>query len=211
MFENFTFDTPRSPSVTSNNTMSTTGSRPVSPCSAISPYPAAEYSVTDLAAAFDRQRLRQNSQIYSQPCDSYAALDDDAGWTIEPETDVMPLQRIQSARVRCPSPFRRRIDRQANARLLCSAAHHRDIAALVTKMITEQEQCLVCPPSTITSAADEDDTADFTPLSRQSSSLSITRSKDYRRPSDLRKTGASICKDIRLRKDKPRRQKSTEK
>ncbi|QIW98051.1 hypothetical protein AMS68_003569 [Peltaster fructicola] len=206
MFENFTFDTTRSLSVDSN----TMSSRSVSPCSATSPYPAAEYSMTDLAADFDRQRLRQNSQIYSQPCNSYAAVDDDAGWLIEPETSLPPVQRVRSAPLRSMSPTRRRTDRQANARLLCSATHHRDIAALVTKMITQQEQCSVCPPSAITSAVDDDE-VDLSPLSRQSSGLSITRSKEYRRPSDMRKTGASICKDIRLRKDKSRRTKSVDK
>lgn len=208
MFADFSFDTPRSPSIDSNDT--TTTSRSVSPCSPTTPYPTPQYSVTDLSADFGRQRLRQDSQIYSQPCEAYANLDDDAGWSLEAEDPATPhfASRVHSGSA---VSSRRRTERQASARLLCSTSHHRDIAALVSRMVGSQEQCFLSSSTSIThSPVEMDDDCAYLPT-RTKTPVSTSRPKALRRSSDLKKTGTSISKDARLRKDRPRHQKSSDK
>lgn len=220
--QNFTFDPLRSPSLDSSNASSThDSSRSVSPCSPTGPLPPpARCSVNDLASQFDRQRLRQDAQICYQPCDSYANLDDDAGWAIPAadssldDLDMSPPTRVRTAPARSYSPSRR-LQRQAQTRMLCSGTHHKDIAVLLEGMIDSSEQCSITKRP---SFRDEDEGYDSAEAgdrvgSRRSSAVLSRRPTDYRRASDLNRTGASISKSIRFRsKEKSlRSQRSSDK
>lgn len=205
--ENFTFDGPRSPSTESSNAPSTRDtSRSVSPCSPTGPFPPPRFSVTDLAAQFDQQRLRHDSQICYQSCESYANTDDDAGWALpsagEGEELDMPVpSRARTAPARSYSPGRR-MQRQANTRLLCTASHQDDIASLLSRMI-DTNQCNITSrqsrPSPPASRSEDDEGYDSTECSSRRTSVVNLK---YRRASDMHRTGASICKDARFRKDK---------
>lgn len=212
--ENFSFDTSRSPSLDSSNSPSTRDtSRSVSPCSSAAPFPPPRLSVTDLAAQFADQRLRKESQVCYDSCQSYANTDDDASWQVEPlrEVDFRHVSRSQtfpprSRRSHSPS---QRVQRQVNARLLCSSSHHRDIAALVARMVQSSDQCSVNPPpDTITTAALEDDegydsSEGLSPVNSRRSSVATSRQRsEYRRSSDMKSTGACVSKSARFRKDR---------
>jgi hypothetical protein len=214
----FTFDAPRSPSLDSTNTTSTRDtSRSVSPCSPTSAFPPPRYSVTDLAAQMDKQRLRSEAQICHQPCSAYANTDDDAVWALPPLSgdEAMPtavLRRVRTAPVtgRSTSPTSRRLQRQTNSRLLCSATHHKDIASLLERMVNTSEQCSVAPPTSLavpTHPTEDDEGYDSAEDEREPSSVAarkvsvvvLRRGAEFRRASDFRKTGASISKDVRFR------------
>ncbi|KAI6791351.1 hypothetical protein KC361_g7373 [Hortaea werneckii] len=212
--DNFSFGTPRSPSLDSSNASSTRGtSRSVSPCSPTGPFPAPSFSVTDLAAQFAGQRIRRDAQMCYDSCESYAAHDDDAGWAIPPadEEDLPQVSRSQTTPIpRAHSPSTR-IRRQANARLLCSSTHREDITALVARMVQSNDQCSVNPPpdSLSTSAViDEDEGYDssnesLTPVQSRRCSITTSRSRvDFRRSSDMKKTGACVMKAARMRREK---------
>lgn len=208
---NFTFDGPRSPSEDSSNAPSTRDtSRSVSPCSPTGPFPPPRFSVTDLAAQFDQQRIRPDSAICYQSCESYANTDDDdAAWALPPaaegeELDMPVPSRVRTAPERSYSPGRR-LQRQANTRLLCSASHQDDIASLLSRMV-DNDQCNITTrePRTSPSAArsSDDEGYESTGCSSRRTST-VKRGLEYRRASDMRRTGASICKDARFRhKDK---------
>ena len=212
MFENFSFDSPRSPALSDGSNAASTSntSRSVSPCSTT--YPPPRYSITDLSAQFDQQRIRQDSQICYQSCDSYANSEDDAGWSLDASSDegsFPPVSRSRTFPMRAHSPSRRSA-RQVNTRLLCSASHHNDIAALVARMVQSGEQCSVTPPQSLSrpSSRDQEDEgydSSEEPLastSRRSSVATLRRGMDYRRASELRTTGACVSKATRLQKDK---------
>jgi hypothetical protein len=217
--ENFSFDASRSPSLDSSNAPSTRDtSRSVSPCSAVGPFPPppATFSVADLAAQFADSRIRQDSRVYNDPCEAYAAMDDDAGWVIEPATEVdiaiAPLAKSSTFPQRAPrqhSPSHR-IQRQANARLLCTSSHRQEVAALVARMVQTQEQCSVAssesgsPISTIAEDEGYDSSDGATPVqSRRSSIVPGVRRMESRRPSEA-KVNACVSKSIRFH----RREKS---
>ncbi|OQO11902.1 hypothetical protein B0A48_03629 [Cryoendolithus antarcticus] len=215
----FTFGSPaRSPSIDASEASSTRDtSRSVSPFSPISANPPPpRLSVSDLAAQLDRQRIRPEAQICYDSYASYANLDDDADWSIPADVS---LRNRSSARPQSPT---RRQQRQANSRLLCSATHHKDIAALLMRMLESKDQCSITPPDSLSRAAtretsnedegynSEDDVEEtLRPTSRRPSLAALK----FRRASDYRKTGASVNKEVRLRtKDKVhRRQRSDEK
>jgi len=214
--ENFTFDTSRSPSLDSSNAPSTRDtSRSVSPCSPMGTFPQPTYSVTDLAARFADQRIRTGSQICYDSCETYANSDD-AGWSIEPSIEVEDADIASISRSRTfPQRFTRlhspsqRQQRQVNARLLCTSAHHRDIAALVSRMVESKEQCSVSPPQAIaptTAVAPEDEGYDssdgFTAVQSRRSSVAVgSRRVENRRSSDMKTTGACVSKAVRFRRD----------
>jgi hypothetical protein len=216
--ENFTFDLSRSPSLASSNASSSREpSRSVSPCSHTSPHPPPRFSVTDLATQFSNQRLRKDSQICYDSCEAYAATDDDAGWTIEPcieqdvESGVTPFSRVRSSMPRPPRPHSpsQRLQRQLNARLLCSTSHHRDIAALVHRMVQANEQCSVSPPEAIatsptTPTSPEEDEGYDTGNDYATPALAVPPRPrlDYRRSMEFRMTGACVSKSVRFRKDR---------
>ncbi|KAF2719639.1 hypothetical protein K431DRAFT_228373 [Polychaeton citri CBS 116435] len=203
MFEDFSFDPPRSPSYSSDNsTLTRETSRSVSPCSEQSPFPRpGGMSVTDLAVQFGNQRLRRDAQICYDSCSAYAANDDDAGWELPPlgeEDTSTQLTRPPSAH-RAHSPSRR-VARQLSTRLLCSGSHQKDIESLVVQML-ERDQCnVVGRPS---SPGDEGyDSGDSPSHSRRSSVAASSRPRmDYRRASDLKTAGGCISKTVRVRKD----------
>ena len=238
--DNFSFTFSRSPSWASSNESSTREpSRSVSPCSPISafPPPLPRYSVTDLAADLDRQRIRPEARIHYQPCDSYAnTTDDDSAWDVPPlcsdsEADstysgsvtatsyATGVSRARVTPTRSYSPTRR-VQRQSGTRLLCSSQNHaKDIAALVSRMVSSSEQCsVVAPPDVLPSNEEADDEGynsgnggDESMTSSRRGTLSSKRSMDFRR---ARKSvgAAAIAKDIRFRgtKDKGhRRQRSS--
>lgn len=250
--ENFTFS--RSPSWTSSSSSASTSdpttrspSRSVSPCSPLSafPPPPQGYSVTDLAADLDRQRIRPDAQIAYQPCDSYAnTIDDDAAWDIptattcsdsegdsaysgsmraistSTSTSTTSLSRMRSQPAsRSYSPSRRTA-RQSGTRMLCASTHHaKDIAALVSRMVSSSDQCSVAaPPDSIPRAVGSDEDSEdaeaddegynscspadkFLPGASRRATIS-KRDLEYRRAYDSRsKSGgsAAIAKEIRFR------------
>ena len=215
--ENFSFDSPRSPSINSSTAATRDSSRSVSPCSAAGPYPPARFSVTDLAVQFADQRIRREAPICYDSCDAYANNDNDADWSIpsidDEEYDQLSRSRTFPQRPHSPS---RRVQRQLNTRLLCTTSHHRDIAALVARMVNSKEQCSITPPESMTPTEIEnedegydsgEDTMASTPR-RQS--VASTKSKSgYKRSSDLKNGGACVSKNIRLRKDRHHRRNRT--
>lgn len=231
MFDsNFTFS--RSPSWASSSDPSSTRepSRSVSPCSPMSAFPqpqqAYNYSVTDLAADLDRQRIRPDARIRYQPCDSYAnTTDDDSAWDIPPispscedsEGDstysgsVSKSLGMTRTATRSYSPSHRRAERQNTTRLLCASQHHaKDIAALVSRMVSSSDQCsVVAPPESLPRHNPSDEEADDegynSACAPDSDSSCVTSSRratiskrdDYR---PRRSAGAAaIAKDIRFR------------
>jgi len=238
--ENFSFDPSRSPSLDSSNSPSTRDISPAtSPCSAaVASYPPPRFSVTDLAAQFADQRIQHTSRICHDTCEAYANLDEDAGWQIEPEPSIEdvaacgprhPRSRTSHTAQRPPtrphSPSSQRQHRQISARMLLNPAHHRDIAALVSRMVASNDQCSVSssaapdrlPPAVV---IDEDDEGyDSSDAPSRPSSLAAPPPRprlDYRRSLDMRSTmtGACVSKSARLRKDRAlqhRRVRSAEK
>lgn len=214
--ENFSFDSPRSPSIESSSAATRESSRSVSPCSNSSPFPPPRFSVTDLAAQFADQRIHKRSAICYDNCDSYANNDDEAGWTIpsvEEDEEFNQLQRSRTFPVRPHSPSRR-TQRQLNTRLLCSTSHHRDIITLVARMVNTNDQCSITPPgSTTPTRVDEEDEGYNTgsdvemglPMSRRSSTVTVRSRVDSRGGSHMRSTGACVSKSIRFRKDRNHR------
>lgn len=215
--DNFTFSSAtRSPSLDSSNASSTREpSRSVSPCSPTGPFPPPRFSVTDLAAQFADQRLRRDARVYHDSCASYANSEDDAGWTIEPSVEEAEPSPVSPRSRTCPQRSTRaqspphRSHRQANARLLCSASHHRDIAALVSRMVQSNDQCSVNPPPDSSSAtaanleADEgyDSSEGSIGIETRRSSYAASRQRlEYRRSSDMKTTGACVSKNTRFRK-----------
>jgi hypothetical protein len=215
--ENFTFDSPRSPSLGSSTSATRDSSRSVSPCTQSVPFPPPRFSVTDLAAQFADQRIRKESSICYDNCEPYANNDDDADWSIpliDDDEEFKPLSRARTFPARAHSPSRR-TQRQLNTRLLCSTSHHRDIATLVARMVNSEDQCSITPPGSTTPtgvAEDEDegyntgsDVEMAVPTSRRSSVATIKSRIESRRGSDLRSGGASVNKSIRLRRDRNHR------
>lgn len=209
--ENFSFDTPRSPSIGSSSTATRDTSRSVSPCSAASPFPPPRFSVTDLAAQFADQRIHKQSRICYDSCESYANLDNDEDWSIPSaeNDDYSTLSRSRTFPQRAHSPSRR-TQRQVNSRMLCNVSHHRDIAALVARMVDSKEQCSVSrSDSFVPVAADEDEDEGYNSFedsemagtSRRSSLAALATRHDVRRASNTSRTGACVSKAIRLRKD----------
>ncbi|KAI5358169.1 hypothetical protein Slin15195_G064960 [Septoria linicola] len=218
--EDFAFDsTPRSPSLSSDLTLSTRDtSRSVSPCTATSAYPAPRFSVTDLAASFSNSRLRHDSQICYDSCEAYANMDDDAGWEIPGASDdYLTVSRSRTITQRSHSPSRR-MARQASTRLLCSTTHAKDIAALVSQMVDSKEHCNVVASSesvkqSVEAMDDEGYDSGTSAAASRRSSLAVQRSRlDYRRTSDLKTAGgARVCKAVRQKKEvKQRRVRSGE-
>ncbi|KXT09178.1 hypothetical protein AC579_8405 [Pseudocercospora musae] len=210
MFDaNFTFDTPRSPSLdsASHTTSTRETSRSVSPCSPTGPYPPPRFSVTDLAARFAGSRLRHDSQVCYDSCEAYANNDDDAGWAIpRDDIDLAPVSQSRTPPARPHSPSRR-LQRQANTRLLCSSTHTKDIEALVSRMVACEDQCEVNSDSaSLTIEVDDEgyDSSDANQSRRSSIAVQKTRF-DYRRLSDRRTTGARVNKTVRCKKDQKHR------
>ena len=210
--ENFSFDSPRSPSLDSNTTTTTQqSSRSVSPCSAAGPFPSPRFSVTDLATQFAGQRLRKESTICYDSCESYANNDDDAGWSIPPIDDdncYSTLSRSRTFPQRPHSPSRR-VQRQLHTRLLCTPSHHRDISALVSRMVDAKEQCSITPPGSTTPVDDHEDEGysssdepGLSSASRRSSVATVKSRQSYRRSSDMKSTGACVSKNVRFRRDR---------
>ena len=205
----------------------------------MSAFPAPRgYSVTDLAADLDRQRIRPEARILYQPCDSYAnTTDDDSAWALPPMSDdsegdstysgsisttlsscsssssITSRSRSRTAAARSYSPTSRS-QRQSNTRMLCASQHHaKDIAALVSRMVSFSDQCaVVAPPDSLprNMASDEeaDDegytsagaTSDCAPSSRRGTIAK--RDIECRRAYDSRRSAggaAAIAKDIRFR------------
>lgn len=221
--ENFSFDSPRSPSIGSSTAATRDSSRSVSPCSSTTPFPPPRMSVTDLAAHFASQRIRTTSQICYDSCEPYANNDgDEAGWSIPSIEDADDnnsnrLSRSRTFPTRPQSPSRR-AQRQLNTRLLCSTSHLRDIAALVEGMVESNDQCCISTSgSSLLSHEDEGYSSDSNdndhemagmPASRRSSAATVK----YRRSSDYKGMGvACVSKNVRLRKrETARRVRSSE-
>jgi len=221
MFENFSFDSPRSPSIESSTAGTRDSSRSVSPFSPSAPFPPPRYSMTDLSAEFAGQRIRRESPICYDSCEAYANNDDDdAGWAIPPidDADCRTLSRSRTFPQRPHSPSRR-AQRQLNTRLLCSASHHRDIAGLVSRMVDSNEQCSIAPSGSLSPTRVEQEDEGYSsgnepavPSSRRSSVATIRSRPEFRRSSDYKSGGIAVSKNIRLRKnDNTRRKPSSRK
>jgi len=223
--ENFCFAPVRSGSLGSTTSSSTEQtSREVSPCSPINALPPPAYTMTDLAACLGRSRLRQDAQICYDSPEAYANMDDDAGWTLDPvpSTESESSDRPRSRMVTSSQPQSRRAQRHSNTRLLFSAAHRKDIAALVARMVESEEQCSVAPaeilsstPSTTTISVDDDEGYDSSSElwdpsteSRQASTSAPRMRIRYRRSMELKNNSACVRKPVRLRKDKKWRSES---
>ena len=116
---------------------------------------------------------------------------------------------------RAQSPSRR-AQRQVNTRLLCTASHHRDIAALVARMVDSEDQCCITPPEPSTPSNEVDEgyssSEEPMPTSRRSSVAQSRPRTNYRRSSDYKSTGACVSKDVRFRRERDhRRIRSSEK
>ncbi len=210
--ENFSFEPLRSPSLDSlTATASRDSSRSISPCTSTGAFPTPHFTVTDLAAQFASQRIQRQSQICYDSCQTYSNGDDDEGWVIPAldECEGDQLQRAQTFPQRSQSPSRR-AQRQVNTRLLCSTSHRRDIAALVERMVDEEEQCSITPAESLTPPPEEDEgynSSDepMTETSRRSSVATMQSRFEIRRASDLRISSASVNKRVRLRSRRHRR------
>jgi hypothetical protein len=209
--DNFTFAFSRSPSWTSSSSTTDPSTRSVSPCSPTSAFaPPQAYSVTDLAADLDRQRIRPEARIHYQPCDSYAnTTDDDSAWDLPPLCSDSSLTATSFTSTRVPtrsySPTRR-IQRQSGTRLLCASQHHaKDIAELVSRMVSSSEQCSVVPPPDAIPTLEATDDEGYNSANAGDDSITMSlRSKRSRRDMralDSRKSlgAAAIAKDIRFR------------
>ncbi|WPG98827.1 Hypothetical protein R9X50_00162500 [Acrodontium crateriforme] len=208
--ENFSFAAPRSPSQDSNNTFSTREpSRSVSPCSPAAPVPPLQFTVSDLAAQFAGQRIQRKAQMRYDSCESYANLDDDAGWELEPvqnNADMQPISRSRTYPQPPHSPSQRQ-RRQASTLLLCSSTHHRDIAQLVSRMVENNDQCSVTPSNLITPPRAESEEYDSNDETRRTiaprrASIAIPKRVDYRRSSELKSGGNCVSKSARFRRDR---------
>jgi hypothetical protein len=194
----------------------------VSPCSPITAYPAPQLSVTDLAASFGRSRLRADAQICYDDCNAYAGNpDEDAGWSLDPlpasSSSYETASRSSSSRTSGRSTTHR-ARRQSNSRLLCSTAHHKDIAALVARMVDCQEQCSVAVAGSSSVEDDEGydsyeyfDPEQPHPPSANASAAPRRPRLEYRRSMDLKtgtNGGACVSKSIRMRKDRVQKRRS---
>jgi hypothetical protein len=144
----------------------------------MSAYPAPQgYSVTDLAADLDRQRIRPDARIGFN-CDSYAnTTDDDSAWALPPMSDddstysgsittlkscsITSRSRTRAIPARSYSPTSRS-QRQSNTRMLCASQHHaKDIAELVSRMVSSSDQCaVISPPDALPRNMASDDEVD---------------------------------------------------
>jgi hypothetical protein len=192
--------------------------------------------MTDLASCLGRSRLRADAQICYDACDAYAGNpDDDAGWQLDPPPTSSSSYGSSSSRPTsssAPRPSARssnhRARRQSNSRLLCSTSHHRDIAALVARMVDCQEQCSIAAPGPASAALRHDDGGDddddegydscgfFDPdPSHRSAAVGAAPQRrprlEYRRSMELKASiggGACVSKSIRLRKDRVHKRKA---
>jgi len=203
--DNFSFDSPRSPSIGSSSAATRDSSRSVSPCSSAIPFPPPRLSITDLATQFADQRLRKESRICYDSCEAYANNDgDEMGWSIPSIDDenCAPLARSRTHPQRPHSPSRR-TQRQLNTRLLCSKTHRRDIAALVTRMVESSEQCSISPTTPVAAHDDEgysSESEERSMTSRRSSVATIKSRPEFRRSSEYKSGGTCVTKNVRLRK-----------
>jgi len=143
----------------------------------MSAFPAPQgYSVTDLAADLDRQRIRPDARIGFN-CDSYAnTTDDDSAWALPPMSDddstysgsittikscSLTSSRTRTTPARSYSPISRS-QRQSNTRMLCASQHHaKDIAELVSRMVSSSDQCaVISPPDALPRNMTSDDEVD---------------------------------------------------
>jgi hypothetical protein len=118
-----------------------------------------------------------------------------------------PLSRSRTFPQRSQSPPRR-IQRQMNSRLLCSTSHHREIAAIVSRMVESNEQCSITPPDSTMPAhedegysSDSDEPMNGPSSSRRSSVATIKSRPDFRRSSDYKSGGTCVTKNVRFRKN----------
>ena len=236
--ENFSFSSfSRSPSCADSEPSPTTRepSRSVSPCSPMSAFPPPQgYSVTDLAADLDRQRIRPDARICYQECNSYAnTTDDDSAWALPPMSDsegdsaysgsittiksCSITSRSRTAPARSYSPISRS-QRQSNTRMLVASQHHaKDIAELVSRMVSSSDQCaVIAPPDALPRNVASDEEADdegYTSAGVSSDSAPSSRrgtiaKREFEcRRASRRTTGgsAAIAKDIRFRRDQSHR------
>lgn len=219
MFVNFSFDAPSRQSSSASYSdpgsvasSPTDSSRSVSPCSSTSSFHPPRLSVTELSEQFAQQRIRNRE---AQIC-VIEEQEEDPRWQpdLGIDGDFTPPTRSRTFPQRPHSPSRR-IQRQVNTRLLCTASHHRDIAALVARMVNSGEQCEVSPPDSITppNGDDEDEGYNSSEDSQDGRSRrpSIAASRprlSYRRSGELAGSGACVSKDVRFRKDRKRPRRS---
>lgn len=185
------------------NRMARRSSGSTSPCSTITH----QSSVTDLVAQFAVHRIRRTSQISYHPFESYANQDDDAAWSIPPD-DGASLSESTALAQTARSFSNTRLQRQVNTRLLCTASHHRDISALVARMIDSGDQCDISSPdpSETSLTIDEDEGYNSSEdISRRSSTVATRPRLEYRRSSDCSRIGTCVTKPVRLRKETKRR------
>jgi hypothetical protein len=222
--QHFTFDTQPSPALRPQQYTSSTRdtSRSVSPCSSTTdPYlPPPRFTVNDLAASLANSRIRPDSQIRYDSCAAYANLDDDdAAWDIPDDDDdddeddspaATSASRPHSHLSHSPA---RRIQRQHSTRMLCSLAHAKDIADLVSRMVDAKEQCEVADSDPVKRSSEmldeDDDGGEMLSLSRRSSWAVHGARGNHGRTLDVKAGGARVSKTTRGgKKSRQRRRRS---
>lgn len=156
-------------------------------------------SISQLAQRFSEQRLHHGSS---------------------PDVRSDPFQADPMQSAKLVEPFyvggatasAKRTQRQQGVRLLCDPSHLRSIQDMVERMVHEEEQCSVAPPRKISDLPDPKDDEGYSSLednviltrqgsvSSLSSSSSCSLDRQYKRSSNISKSGASVAKSARVRK-----------
>jgi hypothetical protein len=133
---------------------------------------------------------------------------------------ITSSSRSRATPARSYSPISRS-QRQSNTRMLCASQHHaKDIAELVSRMVSSSDQCaVIAPPDAlprnVVSDEEADDegytsasaTSDSPPSSRRGTTAK--REFECRRARRTTRGSAAIAKDIRYRRQKSAGEKNS--
>jgi hypothetical protein len=165
--------------------------------------------VGELAARFDQHTLRvEVDPAYRFPLENEPLTppDDDAAFPSESQLGKAPrptYSRLSTATLR--------MQRQANMRWQCTAAHSKDISQLVQRMVEDEDQCCVSdakpiiPAPNTTCGADQDEglDMDYTPPSPPLYPLK------FRRSGDRLTGGVCVSRNVRMRKSSSKESRVT--
>ncbi|KAK3201683.1 hypothetical protein GRF29_164g279220 [Pseudopithomyces chartarum] len=201
LFRDFSFDAPsRLQSSSMHHSMETTSPTTRSPAvfPTRPPTPPPSYDINDLAQALHRQDLRVVVDYKYRP--AYEPLtppsDDDSFANHIPSPLPLSTLRLNSATLR--------MQRQANVRMQSSAAHAKDIASLVERMIQVRDQCHVCErkskslshPALDDDEDDEGVNMDYVPTAKEEMRAILP----FYRAADRTDGTARVCKKPRMRR-----------
>jgi hypothetical protein len=202
LFRDFSFDAPSrlQSSSSMHHSMETTSPTTRSPAvfPTRPPTPPPSYDINDLAQALHRQDLRVVVDYKYRP--SYEPLtppsDDDSFANHIPSPPPLSTLRLNSATLR--------MQRQANVRMQSSAAHAKDIASLVERMIQVRDQCHVCErksksvshPALDDEEDDEGVNMDYVPTAKEEMRAILP----FYRAAERTEGSARVCKKPRMRR-----------